>query len=74
MTLIENADYFVRVVPLPWPIYAMTASNPDGTFSVYLNSRNTYGQTRKAIDHEYEHMKKDDFHSDLPIELIEGLL
>lgn len=73
MTLVENADYFVRVVQLPFPVRAMTAANPDGTFTVYLNSRNTYGQTLKAIDHEYEHMESDDFHSGLPIEEIEGL-
>jgi len=72
LTLIEDADFFIRVVPLPYAIRAMTSPNPDGTFSVYLNSRNSYHQTLKAIDHEYKHMDKDDFYNGEPIESIEN--
>lgn len=71
MRLIEGIDYFVRIVPLPWQVRGMTATNPDGTFSVYLNSR--YGWDITTIDHEVSHIINGDFYNGQPIQMIEKL-
>ena len=73
MRLLEEIDYFIRIVPLPWEIRGMTATNPDGTFSIYLNSRNTYGQNQKAKQHELDHIENEDFYSNKLIYEIEDL-
>lgn len=69
---LENSDYFVRVVPLPYAVRGMTVTNPDGTFSVYLNSRNTFEQDEKTKAHELDHIANGDFFSGKAIEDIEN--
>lgn len=73
MRLIEGADYFVRVVDLPAQIGGMVTPNEDGTFSVYLNARNTAERMAKSCDHEVGHIENDDFYSVKSIEEVEGL-
>lgn len=55
--LIEGRDYFVAV----WcfPNYAsdmFVVQNPDGTFTLNLNSRFTREQLLKNVPHEFRHM------------------
>ena len=74
MTLIENCDYFIRIVKLPYGIRGAVRPNPDGTFSIYINSRNTSEQEIAAKIHEIEHIMNDDFYNGEPIEKIERLI
>jgi len=71
MTYLEGADYFVRVVDLPYGVGAQTVPNDDGTFSVYLNGRTSHDKQIDDYCHEYEHIEDDDFYNDKPIEEIE---
>ena len=48
--------------------------NSDGTYSVYLNSRASEAQKRKAMRHEYDHMANDDLYGDKDIRNIEPVL
>lgn len=73
MTYLQDADYFVRLVALPYQIHGMTVTNDDSTFSIYINSRSTHEQQVSAYFHEVAHIKNDDFYSGLPIEQIEHL-
>lgn len=69
--MIENADYFVRLVPLPPQVGGLVSPNEDGTFNVYLSE---YKSREELIDdyiHEYEHIDNDDFYNGKPIEKIE---
>lgn len=59
--LIENADYFVRMVELPEGVRGATAPNDDGTFSVYLNSRLSREIGSSCLEHELRHIVHDDF-------------
>ncbi len=60
--VIENADYFVRTVEMPPSIHGSVSPNPDGTYSVYLNSRDSIERQRKALDHEVKkHIENNDF-------------
>lgn len=63
MRLIEGADYFVRVIDLPVQIGGMVTPNDDGTYSVYLNARNTAARMAMSFDHEVGHIENDDFYN-----------
>lgn len=70
--LLENADYFVRLVPFPpGAIDGCVTPNDDGTFSVYLDSNVSHEQQLKALDHELNHIKLDHFYEEKPPEQME---
>ena len=71
--VIENADYFVRTVDMPHGIHGSVTPNPDGTFSVFVNARDSIERQRKALDHEVKkHIENNDFAKSDVVE-IEGL-
>lgn len=73
MTLIEGADYFVRLVPFPpGPIDGAVTPNDDGTFSIYIDSNADDAHRMAALEHELEHIRRDHFYDDdVPVEIIE---
>lgn len=73
MTYLENADYFVRLVDLPIGVNGMVSPNDDGTFSVYLSSRNDSEKQLDCYFHEIAHIENDDFYSEKSIDEIEKL-
>ena len=62
---------FVRTVPLPLAVRAVTLPNEDGTFDIYLNANLPDELQRKALDHELRHIRKDHFYNDDPVWLNE---
>lgn len=70
---IEGADYWVRYMVLPPGIYAFVTPNDDGTFSIYLDPRRSRSQLFDDLDHELDHIKRDDFYNGLPIQVVENL-
>ncbi len=71
MTIIEDADYFIRVVDLPPRVGGLVSPNPDGTYNLYLDcKRDKLSQIDDYI-HEYEHIDNDDFYNGKPIDAIE---
>ncbi len=73
--MIENVDYFVRVVDFPKGVnrIGFALLNDDGTYSVYINARASEAQKRKAMRHEYNHMANDDMYGNKDIRKIENL-
>lgn len=69
--IIENADYFVRLIPMPPNIGGILSPNEDGTFNVYLNAAKFREDLIDDYIHEYEHMDNDDFSNGKPIKEIE---
>lgn len=70
--LLENADYFVRLVPFPpGAIDGCVTPNDDGTFSVYLDSNVSRERQFVALDHELNHIEFDHFYEDKPQEQME---
>lgn len=70
--LIENADYFVRLIPFPpGDIDGAVMPNDDGTFSIYLDSNSDDAHRRVALDHELNHITMDHFYVDKPLDVIE---
>lgn len=62
---------FVRTVPLPLAVRAVTLPNEDGTFDIYLNANLPDELQQKALNHELRHIRKDHFYNDDPIWLNE---
>lgn len=59
---LENADFFVRTVDMPPSIHGSVTPNDDGTFSVYINAKDSAERQRKALEHEVKkHIEGDDF-------------
>lgn len=71
MVILEGCDYFVRVVDLPVGVGGMVTPNDDGTYSVYINARNSRLKQLRSCDHEVGHIEHDDFYRDVPIEQME---
>ena len=73
--LIEDADYFVRLVPFPadTKIHAFTLLNDDGTYSVYLDCQSPVERRKRAMRHEYAHMANDDLYGCKDIRTIENV-
>ena len=71
MTYLEGADYFIYTMPFPPKIHSSVTPNPDGTFSMYLDSAKSRFEQIDDWDHEMQHIEDDDFFSDKPIEEIE---
>ena len=64
--------YYVREVSLPFEVKGMVTPNAeDDGFNIYINSRLSDDQKRKALKHEIDHIEDDDFYNDKPIEEIE---
>lgn len=68
-----NKDYCIRLIALPCTIKGVTVQDIDGFYNVYINSRLSIEAQNKAILHELTHIKRCDFDSFEPIELIENM-
>ena len=69
---LEGFDYFIYYRELPPGIFACVATNPDGTYSVYLDPRRSYDQLRADFDHEMHHIIRGDFYNGMPIQKVEA--
>ena len=70
---LENADYFIALMPLPPKIYAFVRSNGDGTYTIYLDPNRSREQQIEDYIHELWHILRDDFYNGEPIQKVENL-
>jgi len=61
----------IYVCELPWGVKALCRMNEDGTYTVLLNSRNTYEDNVRSYAHEIKHILNNDFDYDVNIESVE---
>lgn len=71
---IENADYFIKVIPFPVPVPAFIHLNSDGTYNIFLNSNLDYDHMLDGYEHELWHIIRGDFYGDKGILDIEEQL
>lgn len=64
---IENADYFIRVLPFPVAIPAFVHLNRDGTYSIFLNANLDFEHQLDGMEHELWHILHDDLYGDKDI-------
>ena len=65
MSYVEGVDYWVRLVEFPsMASPAVTVSNGDGTFTIYINTR--FGPEKRAegLRHELRHIEGEHFYRD----------
>ena len=62
---------FIRSVPLPSAVRAVTLPNDDGTFDIYINSNLPEELQHNALTHELKHIRKAHFYNDDPVWLNE---
>ena len=60
-------NVFVRLVPLPDAVRAVTIPNNDSTFDVYVNSILPEELQNRALEHELQHIKQDHFYNEDPV-------
>ena len=54
-------DYLIRYIALPYTIKGVTVMDNDGYYNIYINSRLSWEDQKKAVRHELEHIQRDDF-------------
>jgi len=62
-------EIFIRIIKIPTP--GVTVLDEDGNYNVYLSDELTYEERRKVADHEMEHIKREHFYQDKPVEQCE---
>ena len=62
-----GSNIFVRMIPIPKAVRAVTLPNEDGTFDIYINSNLPDELQQKALEHELGHIRKDHFYNDDPV-------
>lgn len=71
--LLEGQDFVIRWLPFPnCKVDGAIMRHPDGIAQIYINSRVSQERQLAALQHEMEHLYKDDLYSDEPREMIEG--
>lgn len=63
----------IRYIDLPCTIKGITVQDDNGFYNVYINAKLSEEAQIKALEHEITHIKRDDFYSLKPIELIEAI-
>lgn len=64
-------DVNVVLADMPSKIRAYTISNPDGSFTIWLNARLTHYQHLLSYHHEMNHIENGDYDRKCNINLIE---
>lgn len=73
MLPIENADYYIYVMPFHIPVPAAVRMNSDGTYSIYLNSEYDRQHWIDGYEHELWHILHDDFYGGKSVNEIENI-
>ena len=64
-------EEIVRLVDLPFGVISFTLMDADGIPNIYINARMNEEMQRKGYEHEKEHIRRDDWHNDSPVWMIE---
>ena len=68
----DDCDFFIYLRPFPpGPIHGAVTPNPDGTYSMFIDSNALPDVQQEAYWHEYTHLACEDFTNGRPIEEIE---
>ncbi|GEM_PF-739679 len=66
-------DVFVRLISLPPTVKGVTLPNPDGTYSVYINSCLSLALQQEVLKHELCHIEHDHLYSNETVAAAERL-
>ena len=58
---------------MPLWVHGITLLDSDDNYNVYINANLSMPVQRDALRHEMEHIQKDDFYNDVPIQDVKHL-
>ena len=61
-------EILVREIPLPYAIAGMTATDENGDYNVYINSKLPREKKLEAFQHELSHIRDGHFNDDRPVD------
>lgn len=64
-------EVYTVLMRLPPTVKAFTVTNPDGSYTTFVNDLLSREAQKEACDHELEHIEDGDFDSLLPADVIE---
>ncbi len=64
----------VREIKMPLTIRAFTVPDANGDFNIYINESLSDAAKRKSLEHEKQHISRNDFQKELSAKLIESLI
>ena len=67
-----NSDYNIKIIDLPYEVNGLTAVDPSGYATIFLNARLSRDDQRSALRHELRHIQRNDFESDADIRTVEA--
>lgn len=67
-------EKFVRTVSMPVGIRGITLLDDDWNYNIYINANLSLTEQQKALEHELEHIERNDWQSRLPVWFIESLV
>ncbi len=56
-----DTEIYIYYIDMPYSIDSNVVENPDGSYSLYLNSRLTYERNMEGYIHELRHIQNNDF-------------
>lgn len=65
---------FIREIKMPLTIRAFTVPDANGDFNIYINEDLSDAAKRKSLEHEKNHISRNDFQKDLSVKLIENII
>ena len=65
---------FIREIKMPLTIRAFTIPDANGDFNIYINEDLSDAAKRKSLEHEKNHISRNDFQKDLSVKLIEYMI
>ena len=67
-------DYIIRYIDLPYTVKGVTVRDETGFYNIYINSRLSWEEQWKAVNHELEHILRDDFdNTEASLEEVEAM-
>lgn len=67
----NNYDIYIYCLDMPCSVASNVVENPDGSFTLYLNSRMTRERNIKGYLHEMNHLKNADLNNCYNIQEVE---
>ena len=61
-----------HLLDLPESVSEMVTVNEDGSVSIFLNARHSHEKQIESYEHAMDHIKNNDFDSDLSVQEIES--
>lgn len=57
----DNDSIIVVIKDMPVGLHGLTVPNADGSYTVFINARDSANQQCRAFEHEISHIGKNDF-------------